>query len=70
MTETATAPKEKIRFKDIINRNLVLVILVQIFNNMSVSMMSAFMNMGASAAGVSTGRHRHGCFHWYAGGYA
>ncbi len=54
MTETATAPKEKIRFKDIINRNLVLVILVQIFNNMSVSMMSAFMNMGASAAGVST----------------
>ncbi len=55
MAEANVAPKEKIHFKDILNRNLVLVILVQIFNNMSVSMMSAFMNMGAAAAGVTTG---------------
>ncbi len=54
MAETTTAPKEKIRFKDIINRNLILIILVQVFSNMSLTMMSSFMNMGAAAAGVGT----------------
>lgn len=45
--------KQKISLKDIFNRNLVIVLLVQIFSDMSLSMANSFLNMGATAAGVS-----------------
>ena len=47
--------KPKIKLSDIFNRNLIIILLVQIFSDMSVSMQSAFMNMGAKAAGIGVG---------------
>lgn len=44
--------KEKIKLKDIFNRNLILILLIQLFADMSNNMANSFINMGAKAAGV------------------
>jgi len=56
MPETAAntaVKKDKIKFKDILNRNLVLIIFIQILSNMSLNMINAFASMNAKALGVS-----------------
>lgn len=47
------APREKIKFKDIVNRNLILILLIQIFANMSLNTVSTLFNVGARGAGIS-----------------
>ena len=47
--------KEKIKLKDIFNRNLVLILIIQVLSDSSNNWASAFINMGATAAGVSVG---------------
>ena len=47
--------KEKIKLKDIFNRNLVLILIIQVLSDSSNNWASAFINMGATAAGVGVG---------------
>ncbi len=47
--------KEKIKLKDIFNRNLVLILIIQVLSDSSNNWANAFINMGATAAGVGVG---------------
>lgn len=47
--------KEKIQLKDIFNRNLVLILIIQVLSDSSNNWANAFINMGATAAGVGVG---------------
>ncbi len=47
--------KTKIKLKDIFNRNLILIILVQMLSDCSINWANSFINVGATAAGVSVG---------------
>ena len=49
MSET----KEKIRFRDILNRNLVLIIIIQILSDCVNSMVGSYTNMAAKAVGIA-----------------
>lgn len=46
---------EKIKLKDIFNRNLVLILIIQVLSDSANNWANAFINMGAKAAGVSVG---------------
>ncbi len=45
--------KGKIHLKDIFSRNLLLILLIQTFSDCSLSWANSFINMGATAAGIS-----------------
>ncbi len=47
--------KTKIKLKDIFNKNLILIILVQMLSDCSINWANSFINVGATAAGVSVG---------------
>ncbi len=47
--------KTKITLRDIFNRNLLLILVIQTLSDCSLSWANSFMNMGATAAGVSVG---------------
>lgn len=47
--------KEKIKLKDIFNRNLVLILIIQVLSDSSNNWANSFINMGAKAAGVAVG---------------
>ena len=47
--------KEKIQLKDIFNRNLILILIIQVLSDSSNNWANAFINMGAKAAGVGVG---------------
>lgn len=44
--------KEKIQLKDIFNRNLILILIIQVLSDSSNNWANSFINMGAKAAGV------------------
>ncbi len=47
--------QEKIKMRDIFNRNLVLILIIQVLADSANNWANAFINMGAKAAGVSVG---------------
>lgn len=47
------AKTKGLKLKDILNRNLVLFLVIQLFSDFNNNMASSFLNMGASAAGIS-----------------
>lgn len=47
--------KEKVNLKDIFNKNLVLILIIQVLSDCANNWSNSFMNMGAKAAGISVG---------------
>lgn len=51
--ESMSVEKTKIRFKDILNRNLVLIIFIQILSDCVNNMVGGYTNMAAKSAGIA-----------------